>query len=128
MGIFNDLVEKVVEVFMDDFSIFGDSFESCLQHLKLVWERCEENNLVLNWEKCHFMVTHGIILGHIVSAKGIEVDKSKIKLISNLPTPKCVKDVRLFLGHAGFYRWFIKDFSSISRSLCSLLAKDAPFE
>ncbi|XP_057483886.1 uncharacterized protein LOC130770422 [Actinidia eriantha] len=128
MGIFSDLVEKVVEVFMDDFSVFGDSFESCLKHLKLVLERCEEKNLVLNWEKCHFMVTHGIVLGHIVSAKGIEVDKSKIELISNLPTPKCVKDVRSFLGHAGFYRRFIKDFSFISRPLCSLLSKDAPFE
>ena len=74
------------------------------------------------------MVTHGIVLGHIVLAKGIEVDKSKIELISNLPTPKCVKDVRSFLGHAGFYRWFIKDFSFISRPLCSLLSKDAPFE
>ena len=86
---------------------------------------------MLNWENCHFMVTHGIVLGHIVSTKGIEVDKSKIELISNLPTPKCVKDVNSFLSHAGFYRWFIKDmkdFNFISHPLCSLLAKDALFE
>jgi transposase InsO family protein len=127
MGIFSDMVEKIVEVFMDDFSVFGDSFESCLANLERVLERCEEKHLVLNWEKCHFMVTHGIVLGHIVSSKGIEVDKAKIDLIANLPTPKCVKDIRSFLGHAGFYRRFIKDFSAISRPLCHLLSKDAPF-
>jgi hypothetical protein len=127
MGIFSDMVEKIVEVFMDDFSVFGDSFESCLENLERVLERCEEKHLILNWEKCHFMVTNGIVLGHIVSSKGIEVDKAKIDLIANLPTPKCVKDIRSFLGHAGFYRRFIKDFSAISRPLCHLLSKDAPF-
>ena len=83
---------------------------------------------MLNWEKCHFMVSKGIVLGHIVSSKGIEVDKSKIDLITHLPTPKTVKDVRSFLGHAGFYRRFIKDFSSISRPLCNLLSKDTIFK
>ena len=82
---------------------------------------------MLNWEKCHFMVTQGIVLSHIVSKKGIEVDKAKVELISNLPTPKCVRDIRSFLGHAGFYRRFIKDFSAIARPLCNLLAKDVPF-
>ena len=82
---------------------------------------------MLNWEKCHFMVTQGIVLGHIVSKDGIEVDKAKVELISNLPTPKCVRDIRSFLGHAGFYRRFIKDFSAIARPLCALLAKDVPF-
>ena len=82
---------------------------------------------MLNWEKCHFMVTQGIVLGHIVSKNGIEVDKAKVELISNLPTPKCVRDIRSFLGHAGFYRRFIKDFSAIARPLCTLLAKDVPF-
>ena len=67
-----------------------------------VLNRCEEKNLVLNWEKYHFMVTNGIVLGHIVSSTRIKVDKSKIELIANLPTPKYVKDVRSFLGHAGF--------------------------
>ena len=112
---------------MDDFSVFGDSFENCLENLRKVLERCQEKNLVLNWEKCHFMVTQGIVLGHIVSKDGIEVDKAKVELISNLPTPKCVRDIRSFLGHAGFYRRFIKDFSAIARPLCTLLAKDVPF-
>ena len=128
LSIFSDMVERFLEVFMDDFSVFGDSFEDCLSNLKKVLIRCEEKNLVLNWEKCHFMVRNGIVLGHIVSSKGIEVDKAKIELIANLSTPKSIKDIRSFLGHAGFYRRFIKDFSTISRSLCNLLLKDKVFE
>jgi hypothetical protein len=113
---------------MDDFSVFGNSFDDCLTNLEKVLSRCEEKNLVLNWEKCHFMVTNGIVLGHIVSSKGIEVDKSKIELIVNLPTPKSIKDVRSFLEHAGFYKRFIKDFSVISKPLSNLLTKDNIFE
>ncbi|CAN6686680.1 unnamed protein product [Malus baccata var. baccata] len=127
MSIFTELVEHVVEVFMDDFSVFGDSFDQCLQNLSLVLERCIKTNLVLNWEKCHFMVKQGIVLGHLISNRGMEVDKAKIDAIEKLPPPTTVKSVRSFLGHVGFYRRFIKDFSKISRSLCNLLAKDAPF-
>ena len=127
IGIFSDMIEIILEIFMDDFSVFGDSFEGCLENLRKVLERFQENNLVLNWEKCHFMVTQGIVLGHIVSKNGIEVDKAKVELISNLPTPKCVRDIRSFLGPISFYRRFIKDFSAIARPLCTLLAKDVPF-
>jgi hypothetical protein len=128
LGIFNDMVERFLEIFMDDFSVFGDSFDDCLTNLKKVLNRCEEKNLVLNWEKYHFMVTNDIVLGHIVSSTRIEVDKFKIELIANLPTLKSVKDVRLFLGHAGFYKRFIKDFSVISKLLCNLLTNDNVFE
>jgi hypothetical protein len=128
LSIFSDMVERFLEIFMDDFSVFGDSFDDCLTNLENVLSRCEEKNLVLNWGKYHFMVTNNIVLSHIVSSKGIEVDKSKIELIANLPTPKSVKDVRSFLGHAGFYRRFIKDFSVISKPLSNLLTKDNIFE
>ena len=127
MGIFNDMIELILEIFINDFSVFGDSYEGCLENLRKVLERCQEKKLVLNWEKCHFMVTQGIVLGHIVSKKGIAVDKAKVELISNLPTLKCVKDIRSFLGHAGFYKRFIRDFSAIARPFCNLLAKDVPF-
>ena len=126
MSIFSDMVGEFMKVFMDNLSVFGDSFDGCSENLGKVLARCEEKNLDLNWEKCHFMVTSGIVLGHIVSSRGHKVNKSKIELISKLPTPKTVKDVRSFLSHTSFYRRFIQGFSFISRPLCSLLLKDAP--
>ncbi|GJW51938.1 reverse transcriptase domain-containing protein [Tanacetum coccineum] len=98
MAIFHDMIEKTMEVFMDDFS-----------------------------EKSHFMVKEGIVLGHKISKKGIEVDKAKIDVISKLPHPTTVKGIQSFLGHAGFYRRFIKDFSKISRPMTHLLEKNTPF-
>ena len=127
VSIFSDFVEKIIEVFMDDFSVFSDSFDDCLTNLTLIWKRCIETNLVLNWEKCHFMVKQGIVLGHTVSENGIEVDKSKIDLVHYLPSPTSMKEVCSFLRHAGFYGHFIKDFSKISTPLCRLLQKDVPF-
>ena len=112
---------------MDDVTVYGGSFEECLINLETVLHRCIEKNLVLNWEKCHFMVNHGIVLGHIISNRGIEVDKAKIEMISKLPSPINVKTVRQFLGHAGFYKRFIMDFSKITKPLYKLLEKDAKF-
>ncbi|RVW27350.1 Retrovirus-related Pol polyprotein from transposon opus [Vitis vinifera] len=99
--------------------------EKKLLHASLQVGGCIEKGLVLNWEKCHFMVHQGIVLGHIISEKGIEVDKAKVELIAKLPSPTTMKGVRQFLGHAGFYRRFIQDFSKLSRPLCELLAEDA---
>lgn len=127
MSIFSDLIEDVMEVFMDDFSVYGSSFATCLSNLCRVLQRCEDTNLVLNWEKCHFMVKEGIVLGHKVSEKGIEVDKAKIDVMVGLAPPRTVKDIRSFLGHAGFYRRFIKDFSKIARPLTKLLCKEIIF-
>ncbi|CAA7045478.1 unnamed protein product [Microthlaspi erraticum] len=127
-SIFSDLIEEMVEVFMDDFSVYGASFSSCLSNLCRVLQRCEETNLVLNWEKCHFMVREGIVLGHKISEKGIELDRAKVDVMLQLPVPKTVKDIRSFLGHAGFYRRFIKDFSKIARPLTRLLCKETDFE
>ncbi|CAH9110594.1 unnamed protein product [Cuscuta europaea] len=128
MSIFQDYVEEIIEVFMDDFSVYGDCFDSCLHNLSLILKRCVETNLVLNSEKCHFMVKQGIVLGHIVSSRGLEVDKAKIDVIQNLTYPSSVKEIRSFLGHAGFYRRFIKDFSQIASPLCHLLQKDVEFQ
>lgn len=126
-SIFSDFVEKIMEVFMDDFTVFGDSLEDCLKNLSIVMQRCADNNLVLNWEKCHFLVREGIVLGHLVSARGTEVDKAKVEVIARLPPPINVKGIRSFLGHAGFYRRFIKDFSKIAKPLTHLLNNDLPF-
>lgn len=127
MAIFTDMVETFMEIFMDDISVYGESFETCLCNLGKVLQRCEEKNLVLNWEKCHFMVNEGIVLGHKISRRGIEVDRAKIEAIERLNPPTSVKGIRSFLGHAGFYRRFIKDFSKIAKPLCSLLESNRKF-
>nr|GEX60034.1 reverse transcriptase domain-containing protein [Tanacetum cinerariifolium] len=116
-----------MEVFMDDFLVFGNTFSMCLTNLEKMLKQCEDTKLALNWEKSHFMVNEGIILGHKILKKGIEVDKAKIKVISKLPHPTTAKGIRSFLGHAGFYRLFIKDFLKISRSMTHLLEKNSPF-
>ncbi|KAK1684798.1 hypothetical protein QYE76_045646, partial [Lolium multiflorum] len=126
-AIFHGFCESIVEVFMDDFSVYGNSFDNCLRNLDKVLQRCEETNLVLNWEKCHFMVNEGIVLGHKISERGIEVDRAKVEAIEKMPYPRDVKGIRSVLGHAGFYRRFIKDFSKISKPLTNLLQKDVPF-
>ena len=128
MAIFSDMVENKIEVFVDDFSVLGDSFDNCLENLRSVLIRCEETNLVLNWEKCHFMVQEGIVLGHRISIRGIEVDKAKIEAIEELPPPSSVKGIKSFLGHTRFYRRFIKDFSHIAKPLSNLLVQGTPFE
>ena len=128
MSMFSDLVEEAMEIFMDDFSVYGSNFENCLENLETVLQRCQEKNLALNWEKCHFKVTEGIVLGHKVSAVGLEVDQAKFAIIKTLLPPTTIKGIRSFLGHAGFYRIFMKDFSKISRPLCRLLEKDANFD
>ena len=83
MAIFSDIIEEIMEVFMDYFSVHGTSFENCLANLEKVLKRCGED-LVLNWEKCHFMVKEGIVLGHVISERGIEVDKAKIETLEKL--------------------------------------------
>nr|GEW86121.1 reverse transcriptase domain-containing protein [Tanacetum cinerariifolium] len=100
MSIFHDMIEKTMEVFLDDFSVFGDSFSSCLTNLDKMLKRCEETNLV---------------------------DRAKVDVIAKLPHPTTVKGVRSFLGHAGFYHRFIQDFSKIARPMTHLLEKKTPF-
>ena len=73
MSIFSDLTEEVMEIFMGDFIVYGSSFENFLHNLGTVLHRCQDKNLALNWEKCHFMVTEGIVLGHMISAAWLEL-------------------------------------------------------
>nr|GEW27584.1 reverse transcriptase domain-containing protein [Tanacetum cinerariifolium] len=104
LAIFHDMVEKTMKVFMDDFLVFGNSIENCLSCLDKMLQWCEDTNLSLNWEKSHFMVKEGIVLGHKISKNGIEVDRAKVNVIAKLPHPTTVKGVRSFLGHANFYQ------------------------
>nr|GEV10844.1 DNA-directed DNA polymerase [Tanacetum cinerariifolium] len=91
LAIFHDMVEKTIEVFMDDFSVFGNSFENCPSHLDKMLQRCEDTNLSLNWEKSHFMVKEGIVLGYKIFKNGIVVDRAKVDVIANLPHPTTIK-------------------------------------
>ena len=116
-----------MEVYMDDITIYGDTFKECLANLGTILNRCIKKNLVLNWEEYNFMVNQGIILGHVICNKGIEVDKVKVELISKLPPPITVKVVRQFLSHVGFYLRVIKDFSKVAKPLYELLVKDTKF-
>ncbi|RDX65193.1 Retrovirus-related Pol polyprotein from transposon 17.6, partial [Mucuna pruriens] len=113
-SIFSDLLQDCMEVFMDNFTMYTDSFDACLENLSKVLTRCINTNL-------------GIVLGHLVSNRGIEVDKSKIDIITSLTNPTSVWKVRSFLGHVGFYKRFIKNFSKIAMSLSKLLQKDVEF-
>ncbi|GJV03825.1 reverse transcriptase domain-containing protein [Tanacetum coccineum] len=127
MAIFHDMIEKTMEIFMDDFLVFGNPFGNCLSRVDKMLKRCEDTNLCLNWENSHFMVKKDIVLGHKISKNEIEVDKAKVDVIAKLPHPTTVKGVRSFLGYAGFYRRFIKDFSKVSRPMTHLLEKNTPF-
>jgi hypothetical protein len=128
MSIFSDMIEEIMKVFVDDFSVYGKTFDDCLEHLDNILQRCEEKHLVFNEEKCHFMVREGIVLGHLVSEREIEVDRAKIEVIERLPPLINIKGIRSFLGHAGFYHRFVIDFLHIAKPLTNLLAKYVLFE
>lgn len=126
--IFLDMIENRMEIFLDDFLVFVSTYDQCLKTLDRVLQRCENSNLVLKWEKYYFMVQEGIVLGRIVSSKGLQVDRGKIEVIEKLPLPTTVKGVSSFLGHTRFYRRFIKGFPEIAKPLCKLLEKDVVFK
>ena len=126
-ALFSDYIGEFLEVFMDDFSVFGISFDECLTNLEKVLKICVQNNLVLSWEKSHFMVQEGIVLGHLINKEGIKVDQAKVEVIKNLAIPQTQKQLRGFLGHAGFYRRFIKDFAKLAKPLTHLLCNNVDF-
>ncbi|GJW99596.1 reverse transcriptase domain-containing protein [Tanacetum coccineum] len=123
MAIFHDMIEKTMEVFMDDFSVFGNSFSTCLTNLEKMLKRCEDTNLALNWEKSHFMVKEGIVLGHKISKKGIEVDKAKIDVISKLPHPTGIREfsgMPWFFRNRNYQRLFTRSLEDASTSLSNI--------
>jgi hypothetical protein len=109
-AIFADYIENIMEVSMLGFPVYDTSFNNFLFNIDKVLKRCEVQHLVLNWEKCHFMLIEGVVLGYRVSGRGIEVDREKIEAVEKLPYLWDIKGKRSFLGHVGFYRTFIKDF------------------
>ena len=125
--IFSDFLGRNLKVLMDNFFVFGDDFNNCLAHLTKILEVCVNKRLVLSWEKSYFMVRGEVVLGHLVSSKGREVDKAKREVIQNLPLPDTIRDLRNFLGHIGFYRRFNQDFTKVSKPLTTLLCKDKDF-
>ncbi|RDX84438.1 Retrovirus-related Pol polyprotein from transposon 17.6, partial [Mucuna pruriens] len=120
LSIFSDILEDCMELFMDDFTMYADTSDACLGNLARVLKRCIETDLVLNFEKCHFMVTEGILLGHLV-------DKAKIDIITSLPNPASMREVLSFSCNSCFYRRFIKNFSKTALPLSKLLQKDVEF-
>ena len=113
---------------MDDFIVYGNTFDECLKNLGKILKRCIEANLSLSNEKCYMILTEGIMLEHHISSSGIKVDPTKIQVIVNLMPPTNQKEVRSFLGYAGYYRRFIKNFSKITLPQFKLLAKDVEFQ
>eukprot|EP00253_Pinus_taeda_P016213 PITA_16213 len=128
LAIFADLVHECVQVYMDDFTVYGNTYNDCLNNLEKVLKRCIETNFSLSHEKCYMTLTEGIVLGHHISASGIKVDPAKIQVLVNLMPPTTQKEVRSFLGYARYYRIFIENFSKIAQPLFKLLARDVEFQ
>eukprot|EP00253_Pinus_taeda_P009982 PITA_09982 len=128
LSILAELVHDSVEIYMDDFTPYGSSFQEALSNLGKVLSKCIEMNLSLSLEKCEFLMTEGTVLGHTISRQGLQVDPNKVAIIKRVPPPQKVRDVWSFLGLAGHYRRFIKDFSKLASPLFGLLAKDVEFK
>nr|GEV95921.1 reverse transcriptase domain-containing protein [Tanacetum cinerariifolium] len=136
MAIFHDMIEKTMEVFMDDFLVFRNFFQSCLSHLERMLKRCEDTNLCLNWKKRHFMVKDGIVLGHKISKQRIEVDKEKVDVITKFPHPTTLRaddptSRKRYPFH--FSKKYVEAFQTLKRKLTEapiLIAPDwdMPFE
>jgi len=124
IGIFSIMLNDSMEIFIDDFTPYGVNFEDALQNLEKILKRCVQAHLSFSTKKCHMMMNKGILLGHFISSQGIQVDPSKVRVVQALPIPRTQTDVIRFLGHAGYYRRFIKKFSKITSTLFVLLMKN----
>jgi hypothetical protein len=127
LGIFVDLIHDCVEVYMDDFTVYGNTYQESLDNLNKLLIICQEMNLSLSHEKCKMLLTEGVVLGNHVSSEGIKVDPAKFEVIVKLPPPKTQKEVRIFLGHARYYQRFIENFKNIVAQMFRFLTKDIDF-
>jgi hypothetical protein len=125
LAIFYDLTNDCVQIYMDDFTVHGYDFQEDLISLEKVLIRCRETNLSLSNENSKMMLTKGIVLGHHISSYGMRVDPAKIHIITQIKLPSSQKEVQNLLGHAGYYRRFIHNFTSLATPLFNLLFKEA---
>ena len=121
-------IGKFVVVYFDDILIYSKSVEEHMNHIRQVLDELRKEKLFANLEKCSFCTDHVVFLGFVVSGKGIQVDETKVKAIKDWPTPVNVSQVRSFHGLAGFYRRFVRDFSTIAAPLNELTKKGVDFK
>ncbi|XP_043687903.1 uncharacterized mitochondrial protein AtMg00860-like [Telopea speciosissima] len=126
--VFHDVLDKYIIMFIDNILVYSKSEEEHVDHLRFVLQRLREKQLYAKFSKCNFWLQQVAFLGHLVSAKGIEVDPGKVQSVVDWETPKNVADIRSFLGLAGYYRRFIKNFSKISTPMTRLTQKGVKFE
>jgi len=125
--VFHQQLDKFVIVFVDDILIYSKDHQTHREHLQEVLNILRRNQLYGKFSKCEFWLEKVAFLGHIITKEGIEVDPAKVEAVSLWKQPKTVKEIRSFLGLAGYYRRFIKDFSKIAMSLTQLTRKGVHF-
>jgi hypothetical protein len=126
--VFMEYLDKFVVVFIDDFLIFSKTEEEYERHQRMVLEKLRSNQLYAKFSKCEFWLTEVTFLRHVISAGGVSVDPSKVKDVLNWVPPMNASEIRSFLGLAGYYHWFIKDFSKIAKPMTRLLEKNMDFD
>jgi hypothetical protein len=126
--VFMEYLDRFVVVFIDDILVFSKTMEEHEEHLRLVLEKLRSNQLYAKFCKCEFWLIEVGFLGHVISAGGVLVDLGKVKDVLNSMPPPVVLEIRSFLGLAGYYRRFIKDFSKIAQPMTKVLEKNKAFE
>jgi hypothetical protein len=126
--VFMEYLDRFIVAFIDDILIFSKTMNEHEDHLRLVLEKLRSNQLYAKFSKCEFWLTEVAFLGHIISTGGVSVDPGKVKDVLNWMPPTTVSEIWSFLGSAGYYRWFIKDFSKIAKPMTKLLEKNKDFE
>jgi hypothetical protein len=127
-SVFMSELDKFVVVFIDDILIYSKSEEEHKQHFQVILQRLRDHQLHAKFSKCAFWLKEVLFLGHVISAKGIAVDPSKVQEVLDWKSPKSVTQIRSFLGLAGYYRRFIPNFSKIAKPMTQLLEKEAKFK